>query len=88
MSAGPNNRIELFREAGGVSYRLDGESLRNGDPLEVWTTLGWVRGVFAWEGEPYLPYVNVQTADRKLEPHVIVTGSLCHRPQATRQVQH
>jgi hypothetical protein len=81
MHSGLTSRIELCRVTHGIQYRLDGKDLHNGDPLEVWTTLGWVRGVFAWEGEPYLPYVNVASADHHLEPFVIVTSSLCRRPQ-------
>jgi hypothetical protein len=73
------SRIELCRDANGVRYQLDGNNLRNGDPLEVWTTLGWIKGDFFWEGEPYLPYLNF--AEKSREPFVIVSYSLCRRPE-------
>jgi hypothetical protein len=80
-----SNRIELYRTREGVWYQLDGQHVRNGDPLEVWTTLGWVKGTFAWEGEPYLPYVNV-ISQQQTEPFVIVTSSLCRWPEQTSDV--
>ena len=78
MRSAMASRIELCRAPSG--YRLDDQPLTNGDSLEIWTTLGWVRGMFAWEGEPYLPYINATSGER-LEPFVIVTGSVCRRPE-------
>ena len=81
------SRIELCRIPGGITYSLDGQPLTNGDTLEIWTTLGWVKGIFAWEGEPYLPYINATSSER-LEPFVIVTSSVCRRPQAVGHTEN
>jgi hypothetical protein len=74
------NQLVLNREAHRVSYRLDGVDLIVGDSLEVWTTLGWVLGVFTWDGEPHLPYVSILKDSGGLDPFVILTSSLCRRP--------
>jgi hypothetical protein len=79
MRSNLTNRIELCRDTNGVRYQLDGNNLRNGDPLEVWTTLGWIKGDFCWDGEPYLPYLGF--AEKSREPFVIVSHSLCRRPE-------
>jgi hypothetical protein len=81
-------RIELCRIPSGITYCLDGQPLSNGDALEIWTTLGWVKGIFAWEGEPYLPYINVTSSDKHLEPFVIVTSSVCRRPEVAVQTEN
>ncbi len=88
VSSGMTSRIELCRIPSGITYCLDGQPLTNGDSLEIWTTLGWVKGIFAWEGEPYLPYINATSSDKHLEPFVIVTSSVCRRPQVTVQTEH
>ncbi len=81
-------QIEICRIPDGTTYCLDGQPLTNGDSLEIWTTLGWVKGHFVWGGEPYLPYVNVTANDRHLEPFVIVASSLCRRPQVAVQTEN
>jgi hypothetical protein len=77
-------RLVLHRETHRIVYRLDGQELNVGDPLEVWTTLGWVLGVFTWDGEPHLPYVSLLKESGVLEPFVILTSSLCRRPLPKR----
>jgi hypothetical protein len=74
------NQLVLHRETHRVVYRLDGHDLNVGDSLEVWTTLGWVLGVFTWDGEPHLPYVSILKDSGALEPFVILTSSVCRRP--------
>ena len=88
VRSGITCRIEICRTPSGITYCLDGQPLTNGDTLEIWTTLGWVRGIFAWEGEPYLPYINATSSDKSLEPFVIVTSSVCRRPQVAVQTEH
>jgi hypothetical protein len=73
-------QLVLHRETHCVAYRLDGVDLKVGDSLEVWTTLGWVLGVFTWDGEPHLPYVSILKDSGALEPFVILSSSLCRRP--------
>jgi hypothetical protein len=77
-------QLVLHRETHCVAYRLDGVDLIVGDPLEVWTTLGWVLGVFTWDGEPHFPYVSIINDSGGLEPFVILTSSLCRRPLPKR----
>ncbi len=43
------NPLVLHRETHRIVYRLEGHDLKVGDSLEVWTTLGWVLGVFTWD---------------------------------------
>jgi hypothetical protein len=74
------NQLVLHRETHRVVYRLNGHDLNVGDPLEVWTTLGWVLGVFTWDGEPHLPYVSILKDSGAPDPFVILTSSLCRRP--------
>jgi hypothetical protein len=69
-----------FSQTTRAAYRLDGQDLKVGDPLEVWTTLGWVLGVFAWDGEPHLPCVSILKDSGGPDPFVILTSSLCRRP--------
>jgi hypothetical protein len=78
------NHLVLQRDGLRVAYRLDGHDLKVGEPLEVWTTLGWVIGVFTWDGEPHLPYVSILKDAGGLEPFVILTSSLCRRPLQKR----
>jgi hypothetical protein len=81
-------RIELCRTPSGITYCLDDEPLSNGDTLEIWTTLGWVKGIFVWEGEPYLPYINAISSDKHLEPFVIVASSVCRRPLVIKKTEN
>jgi hypothetical protein len=83
MPARSARTLELHREAHRITYRLDGYDLNNGDLLEIWTTLGWVRGVFTWEGESHLPYINLP--DRERASFVILTSSLCRRASHLKQ---
>ena len=85
MPARSARTLELHRDAHRITYRLDGCDLNNGDPLEIWTTLGWVRGVFTWEGESHLPYVSLQNESGMLEPFVILASSLCRRASHLKQ---
>ena len=78
------NPLVLHRETHRIVYRLDGHDLKVGDSLEVWTTLGWVLGVFTWDGEPHLPYVSILKDSAALEPFVILTSSVCRRPLPKR----
>lgn len=80
-------RIERRRIPSGITYCLEGQPLTNGDSLEIWTTLGWVRGVFTWEGEPHLPFIGA-TLGEHLEPFVIVTSSVCRRPASIDKAKH
>jgi hypothetical protein len=80
MPARSASKLELHREAHRLTYRLEDRELNVGDPLEVWTTLGWIRGMFTWEGESHLPYVSPQNESGVLEPFVILNSSLCRRP--------
>jgi hypothetical protein len=88
VRSGITCRIEICRIPSGITYCLDGEPLTNGDTLEIWTTLGWVKGIFAWEGEPYLPYINATSSEKSREPFVIVSSSVCRRPQITIQTKN
>jgi hypothetical protein len=81
------SKLELHREAQCVTYRFEGCDLNVGDPLEIWTTLGWVRGVFTWEGESHLPYVSPPTKSGVLEPFMIVNNSVCRRPQSQQPLE-
>jgi hypothetical protein len=75
------SRLEVVRDVDGrIAYRLGGCALRLGDALEVWTTIGWVQGLFTWEGEPHFPYISLVKDSGQLEPFVILTSSLCRRP--------
>jgi hypothetical protein len=74
------DHLELRREPLGGSYWLNGVLLSNGDPLEVYTNVGWVRGVFFWQGGSYLPCV-ASGAQRESEVFVILSSSVCRRPQ-------
>jgi hypothetical protein len=78
MPNGEASSLELHREPLVSTYRLNGLSLCNGDPLEVLTTLGWVRGVFSWQGDPYFPCIEFAGSR---EPLVIVSSGLCRRPR-------
>jgi hypothetical protein len=78
MPNGEVSSLELHRELLVSIYRLNGLLLCNGDPLEVSTTLGWVRGAFSWQGDPYLPCIGFAGSR---EPLVIVSSSQCRRPQ-------
>jgi hypothetical protein len=78
MPNGEASPLELHREPLVSTYRLNGLLLCNGDPLEIWTTLGWVRGMFSWQGDPYFPCIGF-AGSRK--PLVIVSSSRCRRPQ-------
>jgi hypothetical protein len=81
-------QLVLHRENHFIVYRLDGQDLKVGDPLEVWTTLGWVLGVFTWDGEPHWPYVSILKDSGGLEPFVILTSSLCRRPATKSSSLH
>jgi hypothetical protein len=84
MPARSARTLELHREAHRITYRLDGYDLNNGDLLEIWTTLGWVRGVFTWEGESQLPYIKLRDQER-LASFVILPSSRCRRASHLKQ---
>jgi hypothetical protein len=79
MAVDASAHLEFRREPLGGSYWLHGQVLSNGDPLEVFTTLGWVRGVFSWQGESYLPCVEPH-GKQPFEATVILSSSICRRP--------
>jgi hypothetical protein len=78
MSVDASDHLEFRREPLGGSYWLNGVLLSNGDPLEVYTTLGWVRGVFFWQGGSYLPCVEPSNKHQG-EVSVILSSSVCRR---------
>jgi hypothetical protein len=80
MAADTSGQLELRRGPHVGSYWLHGQLLCTGDPLEVLTTLGWMRGVFSWQGESYLPCVEPH-GKHKAEVFVILSSSICRRPQ-------
>jgi hypothetical protein len=82
MPARSARTLEFHRDAHRVTYRLEGRDLNNGDPLEIWTTLGWVQGIFTWEGESHLPYISLPNHGQG--SFVILTSSLCRRPLQLR----
>jgi hypothetical protein len=82
-----NERLDEHLEPRGHWYELDARQVRDGDELEIYTPLGWMRGRFEWSRvASHLPRLVVPIEEEKdnLLVIVLLPGSRCRWPNGER----